>query len=201
MRNPWLSIWLEPRRTVQGIVDRDPEYLVLPLAMASGVSEALSKASSKNLGDQVGLPLLLGICVFGGVISGLIGLFLFGFLLRVSGKWLGGTGSSAHLRTAIAWAAVPTVVALGLWIPEFAVFGRDLFSAYTPTIDAHPFALLGFALVEIVLGIWGLVILVKGVAQVHGFSSWRALSAVVVAVLLIAVPIVALALGVHYLVS
>lgn len=201
MGNPWLSIWLRPRRTVQGIVDRDPEYLVLPLAMASGVSGALSKASEKNLGDQVGLPLLLGICTFVGVVSGLIGLFLFGFLLRVAGKWLGGTGSSEHLRTAIAWAAVPTVVALLLWIPEFAVFGRDLFSAYTPNIDAHPFALLGFALLEIVLGIWGLVILVKGVAQVHGFSAWRGLFTVVVAVLLIAVPVVALALGLHYVMS
>lgn len=201
MGNPWLSIWLQPRRTVQGIVDRDPEYLVLPLAMASGVSEALSKASSRNLGDQVGLPVLLGICVFVGVVSGLIGLFLFGFLLRVAGKWLGGRGSSEHLRTAIAWAAVPTVVALLLWIPEFAVFGRDLFSAYTPNIDAHPFLLLGFALLEIVLGIWGLVILVKGVAQVHGFSAWRGLFTVVVAVLLIAVPVVALALGVHYVMS
>jgi hypothetical protein len=142
------------------------------------------------------MPLLLGASVFGGVISGLIGLFLFGLLVRVSGRWLGGTGTAGRLRTAIAWACVPSVVSLALWIPEYWIFGRELFSADTPIMDERPFTLVGFAVLQIVLGVWGLVILTKGVAQIHGFSAWRSLSAMIVAVLLIVLPVLALAIGI-----
>ena len=198
MSSPWISIWLEPRKTIQSIIDRDPGYMVLALAALSGISEALDKASTKNLGDQVGMPALLGICLVGGIFSGLVGLYFFAFLIRVAGGWLGGTGKSGHLRTAIAWAAVPSIASMLLWIPEYWLFGHELFSAETPRIDSQPFLFLPFALAELVLAIWSLVILCKGIGQVHGFSAWRGLSAMIIAVLVIAVPILALALGIAF---
>ena len=197
--NPWLSIWLHPRSTIQAIIDRDPGHLVVPLAMLSGISQVLDKASSRNLGDEMGMPALLATCLLGGVFTGVVGLYVFGALARVAGRWLGGTGTSQHLRTAIAWAAVPTAVGLALWIPEYMVFGRDLFSAETPRIDAHPILLLEFALLEFALAMWSLVILCKGVGQVHGFSAWRGLGTIVIAVLLVVVPLLLLAFGVSVL--
>jgi hypothetical protein len=201
MNNPWISIWLEPRKTIQSIVDRDPEYMVLPLAALNGISEALDKASTRNLGDQMSMPMLLGVCLGGGIFSGLVGLYIFGWLIRITGGWLGGSGKAQNLRTALAWAAVPSVVGLALWIPEYWLFGHDLFSANTPSIEQHPFILLAFAALQIVLAIWGLVLMCKGIGQVHGFSAWRGLSAMLIAVLLIVAPILALALGIHYLAS
>lgn len=195
MDNPWFSIWFEPRRTIQAIIDRNPEHLVLLLACLSGISQALDKASSRNLGDKMGMPAMLAGCLVGGVFSGVVGLYLFGFLARLSGRWLGGTGTSEHLRTALAWASVPTMVALVLWIPEYWIFGHDLFSATTPSIDAHPYLLLVFAMFQIGLGIWGLVILFKGIGQVHGFSAWRGLSTMVIALLLVVVPVLLLLFG------
>lgn len=182
--NPWFTIWTRPRATIQSIVSRDPTYLVIPLAALSGVSHTLDRASTKNLGDSFGLPALFAFSIVMGIISGIVGLYLFGFLLRVTGKWLGGQGSPVNIRAAIAWSSVPIVWALLLWVPELLVFGKDLFTTIAPSIADRPMVYLGFVSLELVAAIWGGVVLCKTLGQVQGFSAWRALGSLALAVLM-----------------
>jgi hypothetical protein len=61
-------------------------------------------------------------------------------------------------------------------LSQFIIFGSDLFSGDIEVENmAYSIALVVFAIVMIVLGLWSLLILVRGVALVHEFSPGRAL--------------------------
>lgn len=193
--NPWITIWLEPRRTIERIVAHDPKHWVLPLAALSGVAQTLDRAVERSLGDNLAWPYILASAVIGGSISGLIGLFVGGWLLRLTGRWLGGQGSALHIRTAMAWGSAPIVWGLLLWIPLLLVFGQELFATETPLMDSSLGLLalyLGFALLDIVISVWALVAFLHCLGQVQGFSAWRALGNTLAAVAVVAVPILIL---------
>lgn len=197
--NPWFSMWTKPRATIAQIVARDPTHLVLPLAAISGFSQALDRASMRSAGDTLDLSVIFLFAAIGGAVGGIITLYLGGLLLRWTGSWIGGTATSEHIRAAVAWSGVPLVWALVLWVPELALFGKDLFTTETPRIDASVGMLLlflGFAAIEVVVGAWAFVVALKSLGQVQGFSAWKALANGLLALLVVIVPIALLAIGV-----
>lgn len=193
--NPWRSMWLRPRQTIQSIIDRDPTRSVILLAVLSGFSQSLDQATANHSGDLLPLIGVLMLCLLGGAIGGIIGLYFAGFLLRVAGGWLGGTASGVQVRAALAWSSVPVVWSLLLWIPQLLIFGNDLFTRHAPRIDAYWPLYLAFVVVEIALSIWAIVLLFKTLGQVHGFSAWRGLGTAVIAFGLVFVPIALLVLA------
>lgn len=190
--NPWVSIWTKPRETIQQIVDTNPKYLVLALAAAVGFSQMLDNAVMDNLGDTLEWPIIFITAAIGGSIVGLIGLYIGGALIRWTGTWIGGTSSQENIRAAMAWSTVPVVCALVLWVPEIALFGQELFTTETPTLDAKPesaLVLLLFGLIEITAGIWSIVLSLQCLGQVQGFSAWKALGNLLLAGLVFIIPI------------
>ncbi len=180
--NPWTAIWLHPRQSMQELVLKHRFSTLLILALLSGIAQTLDQASLENIADKIpenfhpGL-VLLGIILV-GMLMGIVGLFAFSFALHISGKWFGGKAPLQHLWVAVAWASVPTAVALFLWIPEWLLFGPELFSANTPRLDASEgltIALICFALTELTLMVWSLVLLVATVAEVQALSIGRTL--------------------------
>jgi len=53
--NPYKSIWLQPRSTIQRIVDTNPTYLVLVLLALTGVANGVSAASVEGWGYDMSL--------------------------------------------------------------------------------------------------------------------------------------------------
>ncbi|MCA9938385.1 MAG: YIP1 family protein [Anaerolineales bacterium] len=196
--NPWVSIWTKPRETIRWIVDTDPTRHVILLAALTGIAQSLNRAANRNMGDSLTVLALLGIAVFIGPIGGVISIHIMGALLRWSGSLLGGQATSEEVRAAIAWSSVPIIWALLLWIPEYALFRKELFTSATPRIDANPLLallLLGFALIETIIAIWALVVLMQCVGEVHGFSAWKASGATLILALLVGGVVFACAFG------
>lgn len=195
---PWTSIWLKPRATIQYIVESNPTRWVLVLAAITGFSSALDRASVKSMGDQFELPMIFILAAIAGAISGIIGLYIGAALLRWTGSWMGGTASAQHIRAAMAWSSVPYVWAVVLWIPSVALFGSELFTSETPVMDANPTLLmlyLGISLIELTIAIWAIIVFMKCLGQVQGFSAWKALGNAVLAGLVIVVPVLLLIVG------
>ena len=185
--NPWFSIWIRPRATIQQIIDSHPTRLVLVLAAVAGFAQFLDRAVMRNLGDRMEWPMIFALAAVAGSVMGIVGLYIGGALLRWTGGWLGGRASMEQVRAAIAWSSVPLIWALPLWIPELVLFGQDLFTSATPRLDANPplaVALIGFGLVELVVGLWAIVVFLKCLGQVQGFSAWRALGNALLAFLI-----------------
>lgn len=192
--SPLFSIWVKPRETIRNIVETNPTKYVILLTMLAGVGQALDRASSENMGDP--LVAILAICVILGPVGGIISLYIGGVLYRWSGSWLGGQASSEEVRAAIAWSSVPTVFVMPLWIPELLIFGKELFTSSTPRMDANPLliaVLLGFVIIEIGAEIWAFVLLLKSLGEVHQFSAWKALGAIILGTLVILAPILCIA--------
>jgi hypothetical protein len=199
MLNPWVSIWTRPRATIQQIVDVNPQRYIWALAAVSGVADALNQASERSAGDELGLPLILLIVVAAGSIGGIVSLYLFGALFRWTGGWMGGKASAENLRAAIAWSSVPVICSLVLWIPSFAIFGQELFTTETPNIDVNPsllFVLFGYGAIEMIIGVWAFVVLLKCIGQVQGFSAWKALGNTLLVGLIVMIPIALIIYGI-----
>ena len=176
--NPWVSIWTRPRATIQQIVDTEIEQRVVALAALSGITSALDNAGGRSLGDSLPLPAVFAVVLLVGPLAGLIGVYLWAWLLRWTGRWLGGEATLPQLRTAIAWGSVPLIAAGVPMVMALLIAGPEYFSESTPRLDQRPIwamAVLGLTLVQVVLALWGGVTTVKSVAQVQGFSAWRAL--------------------------
>jgi len=197
--NPWVSMWTKPRATIQQIVDTNPQRLVLLLAAAAGFGQALDRASINSIGDRLDWPIIFIVAAVGGPIAGVIGLYIGGALIHWTGTWIGGKTSAENIRAAIAWSSVPMLWALVLWIPELALFGQELFTAETPVIDADTTlnsAFLAFGAVEVTIGMWTLIVYLKCLGQVQGFSAWKALGNGILAGLVIIVPILIIAIAI-----
>jgi len=68
--SPFLAIWFMPRGTIRKIVDTEPRKHIIWLAMAGGISYAISSASSRSLADTISLPVVLAICFILGLGQG-----------------------------------------------------------------------------------------------------------------------------------
>ena len=194
--NPWFSMWLHPRRTIRQIVETNPDRFVLALAAVGGIAEALTNASSDSKGDNLSLRAILLTALIGGPLMGVLGLWLGGILLRWTGGWLGGQADTRRVRTALAWANVPLVWSLLLWVPALLLFGAELFTEATPVLDASSM-LSGLHLVFSfgigIVSIWSLVVFLHALGEVQGFSAWKALGNSILTGLVVALPLLVLA--------
>jgi len=192
--NPWFSMWLHPRRTIRQIVETNPERLVLSLAAVGGFIEGLTNMASDSKGDDMSLRAILLATLIVGPIMGIVGLWVGGFLLRWTGGWIGGQADSRRIRATLAWANVPLVWSLLLWIPAILLFGLELFTEATPVLDASA-QLAGLHLVFSVgigiISLWSFVAFLHALGEVQGFSAWRSLLNSFLALLVFLVPLFA----------
>jgi len=190
-RNPWLSIWVRPRATMRHILDGDPRRRVVLLMLLSGACDAL-RSRSPEMAEELPLSVLVAVKIAGGALAGLVVLYLGGFLLRVTGRWLEGRGDGVALRAALAWSNVTSIGAFLLWLPLLAVFGGGAFTLDPADLQGDLPALAFVMLIGFLLaatGGWGFIVCLKCVAEAHRFSAWRALGAVILSVLLALAPL------------
>ncbi len=198
MGNPWITIWIKPRATIRQILDTDPKRMVLWLAIAGSFAAGLERASIQNLGDKLPIPAILILSALGGLVGGPLTLYLGGALLKWTGRWIGGQATAPEVRAALGWANVPLIWGLLLWIPEGALLGPELFTSQaTRIIEGNPslgIALMGLGVVEVVLGIWGFVVLLKCLAEAERFSAWKGLGNLLLAGGIVVVPLILITL-------
>lgn len=126
-----------------------------------------------------------------GPLVGLVLVYVGGAMVGAIGRRLGGVGTRQEVQTALAWSLLPNIEMLLLWIPEFALMGRESFRNETPALDAwldaQPFVVLPLGLlylaVFVTASVWIFVIRLKCIAEAHQFSAWRALASLLVLIL------------------
>ncbi len=193
--DPWISIWSRPRATIRHVLDTDARRGVYRLAAIGGISGCLTAALQPGFGDTYPVPLVLAVALAGGVVAGILGVRIGSALLAMTGRWLGGRGGRREVLAAVAWANVPTAWGLALWLPRAALLGGETFHALPASLEGNPPAALLFGVLqalEVVVGVWGFVILLKCLGEAHGFGAWRAFVSLFLAILILAVPFVLL---------
>jgi len=181
--SPFFSIWIEPRATIRRIVESDPTRNVLALAaIGPAINSLISQWSAVINGTahpSVLWPLWVAFSVAIQAAFGILFLYIFAAVFRWSGSLLGGTATGAEVRAALAWSQVPAIVAEIILL--FALFAGvpmpKMLPGRLPLIDPAFYKVM---VVEGVLGIWGFIISLKCIGEVHRFSAWRAFLAILI---------------------
>jgi hypothetical protein len=186
---PFFTIWTEPRATIRRIVDTDPTRNVIALAATGPAISALAVQWSRALSNNANLSVLWPLWVVASVVFraalGVLFLFIFSAIFKWSGSLLGGVASRVEVRGALAWSQVPGIAAatvlllavlMGIPLPVPTTTGAF------PAIDPAFYKVM---VVEGVLALWGFVVSLKCIGEVHRFSAWRALFAVLIPPLII----------------
>ncbi len=150
------------------------------------------RTEAVNAQPVLGVRFSRAIRVAGDWLSTPLGLasnwLIIGLVLLLVARSLGGRGSVREHLTAMLLATAPAFLMVGLFIPAI-VTGPDLPMALAVHLFARLLALIGV--------IWAFILLVRTIATAHEFSNWRALGAMGLTAVLLALvtPIVLAAAG------
>jgi hypothetical protein len=166
--NPFITLVSRPRETLQWIIGTNPQLHVVKIIIVGGVIGGLESAFDKSdngFGGGLSIGILLGVPV--SVLFSILGLYLMGWLTRVAGGWLGGTGSSERCRAALAWGQVPSL-ACSVAILPIVILLWFVSIPQTPRLIIA----LGLSLLQLAIGIYAIVIISIGLGVAHRFNAW-----------------------------
>ncbi len=167
--NPWFTMLTKPRQTIQQIVDEDPNRYVLLLGLLGGGAGGVTQLPEIPNPQTIQLYTLLLL-----PLMGVISIFIYAFVLRITGKWLGGQASPYELRAVVAWSYVLFIWSVLLLIPQIALFGSRVLLDGFPKED-QSFWVGVFYAIDYLLLIWYGIIVLRALSQVQQFSVWRAI--------------------------
>ncbi|MDJ0652156.1 MAG: YIP1 family protein [Simkaniaceae bacterium] len=175
--NPWLSIWIHPRKTIRALVEYNTNYRLIVLCAIYGFQHILQILQYLSLGQGTSLLFMLLLAF---IFSIPVGYIVFN-VLSASYLWVGklikGKGSFKQIRAATYWSSVPMAVSCLVWIVLLVLHGSSLFVAGYETKLVGPTAAVnrGLGGLQLVIGIWRLIITLHALGEVQGFSTWMAL--------------------------
>ena len=184
--NPWWGIWVQPRQTIRSIIETDPKMNFWVLVIFYGVIRAISWGILAGLGDHYSPAEVAGFIAIIGPLVGIASVYFTGALLGLAGRLMGGNAEGQHIRTVLAWAALPMNVLIVMAIfPFLMMFGQRIFSLEDPLVQRAMYGggtLAGIftgglsmwrMMLEGVGSLYYLIIVVIGISEVEKFNLWK----------------------------
>jgi hypothetical protein len=194
--NPWLSMWTQPRKTIRSIVQENPRYGVLALAILYAIHNLFYVANLYSLGFRARPSIIFIAILLLSPVVGLLWLYFTGWIFHFTGRWLGGLASRLHLRCAIAWSQIPYVFSVAIWLILLTARFHTVF------VQSASGASLIFInlMIAATLGVWSFVLLVQSIREIQGFSVARAVVNVILSGVISSIIIFTIALGIGMIV-
>jgi signal peptidase I len=170
-RSPWRSVWLHPGDTIAGILASNPRRHVFWLAALWGMAAMVFLLANSRLPiDLFDRRIVPGVLILGAML-GVVSLYVYGILFRLTGKLLGGHGSVTEIRAAIAWSAVPMIAGS-------AIYAGALLISHLWSSQALPrqvsTVLTGVLWIATALALWSLVAMLFMFRRLQRFGVLRA---------------------------
>ncbi len=141
-------------------------------------------------GNSMGTFPLLILAIIIAPFWGWINISVWSAVVAWVGRLFKGQGHFKTVRAAYAWAAVPLIINIPVWVLMIFIFGHQVFLNF-PDASTLPNSLMFFLfatlVIKLVLAIWSLVIYLNALAQVQSYSMLKAILNVVVAGIILAV--------------
>lgn len=191
------KIWTSPRRIFKFINDNQYDKYVTILLLLAGISKAFDKASLRNMGDDMSIWAIVGICIVGGGLFGWISIYIYAALINWTGNWLKANGNTNSILRILAYAMVPSTVALVFLTPQIAIYGNELFKSEGDITSAdwlsNVFA-YGSMLLEFILAMLSIIFCVIGISEVQKLSIGHSIINLLLPITLILVPLLVIQL-------
>jgi hypothetical protein len=196
--NPWFSIWTKPRDTMKEVFQSSPKGVFL-LFLAGAFVQVLDRAAQRHSGDSMNsLTGLIMTCIISTLIGAATYYYLVPVMLRWVGSLVGGKGTTERVRYSVAYSYIPIAYSLIIvWLPSLLLFGIENFTTNTPVVDSSTTLTLLFFLfgiIDLVIGIWAIIIFLKCLGEAHQFSAWKALLTTILSILIFVGPLIVIGL-------
>lgn len=179
------------------ILDTDPKARIWFLGALGGISQVLHQASVNEEADSLAydpIAVLVATAVI-GVIYGVVSLWVMPYPVCWTGRWLGGSGKVSGVRSSLAWAQVPGIWSLALYVVLIVMAGPEFLSGAFQLSFADGASLVTVAAVCLIglVTIWQFFTTLKTLAEAQAFSAWRALANLILTALLVALVVLVIA--------
>jgi hypothetical protein len=196
--SPWTDIWVRPRQTIDWIIDNYASLLTtMFLIYLGGVYFGIGQAELKDHGDNMGVSTIITMTIFVSGFGGLLTYNIWIWAIDFCASWYGGKGNFRKTQIAFAWAMLPMAAGLILTLIGYVLFEEELFTSETPNIDGSDFltiSLWTYGILELVLGVWHIILLVVTVSQVQRFSIIKSMASILTGLLILILPLIGLVL-------
>jgi signal peptidase I len=169
LRSQLISVWLNPRDTIERIIATQPGRGVLLLASLGGLTGIAGQLIAFGVTSELlDWRVVLGAALVGSLI-GIANLYVVAFLAAWMERKMGSRASASEMRDVLAWSLTPAILGLGVVVTIVVglhVVGRD----------AAATSRLGSGLLAVVLGvssIWSMIIALLMLSRVLRFGFWR----------------------------
>lgn len=169
--NPWLCMWFSPRKTIRWVVDHNPKYGVIWLSGIYVLQSLLFYLNFWSLGLRASPYVLLIPSLLLSPALGFVWVMFYGWILRFTGRWLGGKAFPSHVRAALAWSRLPLILSLLVWLFLWKLDPKNLFIQYGPGLISEIF-MSSLFLVE---G-WAFVLFVQSLSVIQDFGITRTIA-------------------------
>ena len=196
-RKLFIGILTSPREAFSFINTYQYQKHVSLLLVLAGISRTFDRASTKNMGDNFSLWGVITFCIIIGAICGWLIYYLYSAMISWTGKWLNGKGNTDSILRVMAYALIPSILALLFLIPQIAIYGNEMFKSdgdITSGGIVSNIIVYGAILLEFSLGIWTLVLCVIGLSEVQKISIAKSILNLFLPAIVIIVPVLAIAL-------
>ena len=184
------QIWFRPTDTLNFIINKCPEKYVTVFIVLGALVNSIDKALIRNSNADKTLIEVLPLAIIFGLLLGWISFYIYAFVLSITGEFIGGKSQPKEFRTILGWALIPLISTLILLIPKILIFGDDLLlkNYYNESV-LLTITYFSFTVLEFILGIWSLIILVKGVMIIQEFRLGKSILNIILPILIILIPV------------
>lgn len=196
-RDIFTEIWTSPRQVFKYINDNHYDKYVTILLLLSGISKAFDRASMKNMGDKLPLLAIVPICIIAGGLFGWISYYIYAALISWTGKWLDARGNTQSILRMLAFAMLPSIIALIFLIPQLIIYGDEIFKSEGDITSAGWFSnvfVYGSMILEGVLAVVTVTFCVIGTSEVQKLSIGKSILNLLLPIIVILVPILLIVL-------
>ena len=172
--NPWISVWLHPRKTVQFVVEFKTGKFVFLIAMLSGILLSFDLAVNDDLVASWNITYILLFSLVVGPTVGVLGFYLISATYHLFSKMVGGNGTSEQTRKAFAVSEMILIVAGILLILDLLIVGQTNDSSGHDLSVGQSTWLVISSILNFVAGIWSTIAFIAAISEVHRFSIWKA---------------------------
>lgn len=189
------KIWTSPRQVFTYINTTHYDKYVTVLLILFGITRAFEREMVHRSGDAISIAEILIFCVLFGGISGWLSLNIYAEMISWVGKRMQGKADSDSILRILSYASFPSILALLLVIPVFAIFGMEAFQTKKSVMEVGGISSVifyGIVIVQTILGCCTLVLSVIGVSELQKFSITQAILNLVLPLLMILIPVLIL---------
>ena len=175
--NKLKSLWKKPTETFELILSEKISWFkTLLFFSANGTIFIYYLAKSKGEIDiesfESTIGSILGILML-GFIYGLISNFSIGFLIKLTGRIFGGKNDLKRIYSALGWAHFPATINVYFIIVNILIARVIITDIESSFIIILSLLVLIFSIIQVICGIWQLVLLYKGLKVAQQLNGWK----------------------------